>query len=326
MPAEPTGIRASQAGVLTRAQALTAGYTIDAIRARLATGRWQRIQIGVYLTYSGPAARDSQLWAAVLGAGPGATLSHQTAAQLWGFAPWTGGLIHVTVPSRRRVQPPPGAVVHRSARIDQARHPSRLPPLTRVEDTVLDLVQQAGDLDEAIDWVTRACSRRLTLPGRLLGALEGRSRVSWRAELTAALSDVAEGCHSPLERRYLQRVERVHKLPVGRRQAPRAVAALGSDHPGRRYDDVRYEPWQVVVELDGRIAHPDPQRWRDMRRDNAVTEGGGRSLRYGWADVVSRSCAVAAQVAGVLRESGWPGRARSCSTNCVVDRQDPARA
>ena len=39
-----------QAGVITRAQALAAGMSRDAVYARLRTGRWQRIHTGVYAT------------------------------------------------------------------------------------------------------------------------------------------------------------------------------------------------------------------------------------------------------------------------------------
>ena len=75
---------------------MAAGLTRHAVYARLASGRWQRLHAGVYAAYSGPLARESQLWAAVLGARPGAVLCHQTAAELHGFLePRKGGAIHV---------------------------------------------------------------------------------------------------------------------------------------------------------------------------------------------------------------------------------------
>jgi hypothetical protein len=55
-----------------------------------------------------------------------------------------------------------------------------------------------------------------------------------------------------------------------------------------------------------------------MRRDNAAVVDGRRVLRYGWADVAGQPCAVAAQVATVLRASGWSGTARRCGTQCTV--------
>ena len=70
----------SQRGVVTRRQALRAGLTRSAIGTRIGTGRWQRIYPGVLATFSGEPGREALLWAAVLRAGPGAALSHETAA------------------------------------------------------------------------------------------------------------------------------------------------------------------------------------------------------------------------------------------------------
>ncbi len=67
---------------MTTRQAVEAGLTVDQITAKLRFGRWKRIHRGVYATFSGEPTRLAQLWAAVLCAGPGATLSYQTAAEL----------------------------------------------------------------------------------------------------------------------------------------------------------------------------------------------------------------------------------------------------
>jgi very-short-patch-repair endonuclease len=67
-----------------------------------------------------------------------------------------------------------------------------------------------------------------------------------------------------------------------------------------------------VVELDGRDAHPDAERFRDRRRDNRVVVSGRLSLRYGWREISDDPCAVAAEVAAVLRHLGWVGEFRMC--------------
>lgn len=172
---------------------------------------------------------------------------------------------------------------------------------------MLDLSQCARSLDEALGHVARACGRRLTTADRLSAALAARPRMRWRRELRAALSDIDAGCHSLLELRYLCDVEREHRLPAAKRQ----VARLRDG--GRWYDDVHYWSFGVRVELDGRAAHPTESRWRDARRDNAAVADGDTVLRYGWADVVDRPCMVAAQVAAVLRRTGWTGRPVPCA-------------
>ena len=92
----------------------------------------------------------------------------------------------------------------------------------------------------------------------------------WRTELTAALGLGADGVHSLLEFRYVHRVERPHGLPVATRQFQ--VTRAGQ----HQYHDVTYQPYGVVVELDGRVAHPVELRWRDIRRDNASNVEGSR--------------------------------------------------
>jgi very-short-patch-repair endonuclease len=306
-----------QRGALSRQQALNCGLTPDHIKAQLRARRWQRLFRSVYATFNGPAPRECLLWAAVLCAGPRAALSHQSAAEVAGLVDGAQDPIHVSVPPDRRVAAVPGIVLHNSVRIESACHPTRLPPRTRIEETVVDLTQVSRNLEEALGWIARACGRRLSRPDRIASAIHARRKLRWRADLLAGLGDVAAGTHSPLELRYLRAVERAHGLPRGARQH-----AVDRDR-GRRYDDVRYARFGVVVELDGRLAHPDESRWRDMRRDNDSVASGVRVLRYGWADVASRPCAVAAQVVQVLRAAGWRGMAGPCQPGCPVTGLPP---
>ncbi len=238
-----------QHGVLTRQQAYAAGLTKAQVEARVRGGRWQRLTGRVFATFTGPPPRAAVLWAALLRAGRGAVLSHETAAELQGLTDGPAAAIHLIVPSGRRIAPAAGTVVHLRARAVAARHPTRLPPQTRVEETVLDLTQRAGTLDEALAWITRAIGRRLTTVQRIGQAMGRRAKLRWRGELRAALDDVASGCHSLLELRYLRDVERRHGLPAGERQAVRPRRG------GRWYDDVHYRGYHVRVELDGRAAH-----------------------------------------------------------------------
>jgi len=304
-------IRERQAGALSRKQALACGLTDEAIEARL-RDRWQRVFGSIYVTHNGPLHRDCLMWAAVLRAGSGAVLSYQSAGELAGLVDDPDPRIHVTVPSDRRVAPIRGVAIHYSNRLAAARHPLRLPPQTRVEETVVDLTQTCDRLGDALGWITRAGGRRLTRPERIALAIDARKKVRWREELLSALTDVDSGAQSPLELKYLRDVEHAHDLPSGSRQQR-------TGRPGRRtYDDVRYTAFGVVVELDGRAAHPDEARWRDMSRDNASAVEGRRVLRYGWGDVVGQPCAVAAQVAEVLQASGWLGTPRPCGPGCVL--------
>ena len=318
LPPELSELATLQRGILRRAQVLACGLTDEVIAARVSRGSWQRLFPGIYAVFSGDLSRDASLWAAVLYAGRGAMVSHQTAAELWGLADGPSSVIHLTVPSDRRVTPQPGIVLHLSTRANQAIHPSALPPRTRLEDTVIDLCCAAGDLDAAVGWLTRAIGRRRTAPDKLLVALDARSRVRWRAQLAELLSPDSAGIHSVLEYRYVRDVERPHRFPAATRQAP---SRLGSRS---LYRDTLYEAYKTAVELDGRVAHPGDSRWNDIHRDNAAATAGISTLRYGWLDVTTTPCEVAAEIAAALAGRGY-ALARPCSPACPVGR-GPASA
>lgn len=299
-----------QSGVVTRQQALGAGLASTALDNQLRSRRWQQLQRGVYACFTGSPARDAELWAAVLRAGDGAALSYRTAAELYGLDRAAGGLIHVTVPAGRRASIVRGGVVHFSRRLEQTRHPALLPPRTRIDDTVLDLVLTSATFDEAFDWLCRATGRRLTTPARLTAALQARSKVRWRTDLLAALADVGDGAQSNLELRYVRNVERAHGLPAAQRQAKIVTGNR------TRYVDNLYEEAKLAVELDGRAAHPPERRWDDSHRDNEHASVGIMTVRYNWADVNYRACTVAAQVGELLRMRGTAVRLRRCGPSC----------
>jgi hypothetical protein len=295
-----------QHGALTREQAMDGGLSRRLIAARLDSGRWQRLHRGVFVTFSGPVPREAQLWGAVLRVGEHAVLSHHTAAEVWRLSDSPSGLIHLTVPRRAASPAIPGLVLHFSSRLPEARHPARLPPQTKLEETALDLADLAPTAEDAVAWPIRACQRRLTTPDRITATLAARSRARWRRDIADAIPDIRAGVHSPLELRYVREVERRHGLPRGDRQATvtRGVS--------RQYIDVLYAAYGVVVELDGVLAHSADGRLRDARRDNANTLDGYQTLRYGWAPVAYHACATALEVFSLLQRHGLRTPFRPC--------------
>jgi hypothetical protein len=307
-----SGTLEKQKGILSHGQAIGAGVSKHIIAGRIESGQWQRLHRGVFAAFSGPVPRDALLWAAVLRAGERAVLSHHTAAELWKLSDEPLEPIHVSVPRDTGVLDIPGLVVHYSSRLPQARHPARLPPQTRLEDTVLDLVELARTAEDAVAWPIKACQRRLTTPGRLAGALEDRHRVRWRGDVRDAIGVARVGVHSPLELRYFRDVERRHGLVPGDRQV---LVARGT---ARQYLDVRYSDYGVVVELDGVLAHSPDNRKQDARRDNANTLDGYQTLRYSWVPVAYHACETARQVFELLRRNGYRGTLRRCGKTCRI--------
>ncbi len=101
-------VTAEQAGVVSRQQLLRAGVSRTTVDSKHKRGLWQQIHPGVYGTFTGTAPWEAHLWAAVLYAGPGALLSHETAAEVLRLTDRRCPVIQVTIPASRRVRPPEG--------------------------------------------------------------------------------------------------------------------------------------------------------------------------------------------------------------------------
>jgi very-short-patch-repair endonuclease len=318
MPAEPPPLSRElltvQGNAIARRQSVYSGMDPLTMRTRVRNGRWQRLQRGVYAAFSGEPSRETVLWAALLRAGPGAVLSHQTAAERHGLIDEPSSLITITIPASKRPARAKisGLVIHRSDAILRTRHPAMLPPCTRVEDTVLDLIEIAPTFDDAYAWICRAVGRRRTTTDRIRLAMDARKKMRWRREITVALGDADGGALSVLEYRYIRRVERPHKLPVARRQA------RIRQRTGNMYLDNLYEEYEVCVELDGTAAHPADEQWLDKRRDNANAVSGLVTLRFGLLDLGDRRCETASAVATLLRRRGWTGSRRACGPGCTA--------
>ena len=97
-------LAARQGGVLADWQLIGLGVGRGAINYRLATGRLHSMHRGVYALGHTVVGNRGRLIAAVLACGPGAVVSHRSAADLWGIRPTARKRIDVTVPGRSRAR------------------------------------------------------------------------------------------------------------------------------------------------------------------------------------------------------------------------------
>jgi uncharacterized protein DUF559 len=138
---------------VAREQLLALGFTKRAIEHRTRTGRLHPIARGVYAVGRRHLSREGRWMAAVLACGPGAALSHRSAAALWGFGREHSDYIDVSVrrTSEARL---PGVRCHRRPSLPASAITIRLNiPLTQPVQTFLDLARVAGprDLERAIN-------------------------------------------------------------------------------------------------------------------------------------------------------------------------------
>lgn len=319
-----------QKQMISVAQAHAVGMSRGEIRWRVQSGHWQRVYRGVYATFSGELSREARLWAVVLRMGDDAALSHDSAAEQWGFGTGATGRIHVTVPAKsnpaRWTEELRAVVVHRSANWEGYMVPLLTLPCTPVPHTILDLVASARTHDDAYAWLSRAVTRRKATTAMVAAALPGRARMPRKTWLTDALTDITDGVHFPLERRWTRDVERAHGLPKADRQSRR------EGREGIRYLDNFYEPFNLAVELDGLAFHPTEDLDKDRRRDNEATIAHStRTLRYGFKEVANRPCEQAEQFGRALVKQGWPASTLkpcgpACPVNTLVRAPRPAAA
>jgi very-short-patch-repair endonuclease len=213
--------------------------------------------------------------AAVLSGGPGAVLSHESAAALWGIAPEVRGRIDVSVPFDC-FNHPPGVRIHRRYGL----RPLDLTetkgiPITAPIRTVLDL---AAQWDEARLERTVNEADRLDLvdPEELrdaLGSYGGERGVARLRTLldrhTFRLTD------SELERRFLRLVADAGlSIPLTRQRINGFLV------------DFYWPDLHLVVETDGLRYHRTPaQQTRDQLRDQAHAVAGLTPLRFTHAQI-----------------------------------------
>ena len=280
----------AQHGVITRAQLLDLGISSKAIKHRIAIGRLHPVYAGVYAVGRPELTRKGEWMAAVLACGPGAVISHSSAAALLDIRADLPGPIHVSARTQRRR---PGVVVHRRAVPDAGTCDGI--PVTSPAQTLVDLAAtlEPDPLEAAIN---QADKLDLIDPERLRAELEHFAGVPGVGGLRRTLDRrTFTMTDSELERRF---------RPIAR------AAGLPPPLTQQRVNGFRVDFfWPdlgLVVETDGLRYHRTPQQQaRDRLRDQAHTVAGLTPLRFTRAQVrfdrahVERTLSI---VAGLLRQ------------------------
>ena len=215
---------------------------------------------------------------------------------------------------RRNLQTVPGTAVHRMTQLADRVDWRAPPPRVRVNHALIDVmfVRIAGaGVAGAYSALSRTCFS-LTKPDRVARTLAGRARVPGRALIEGMLTDLRDGVCSVLERGYV-------RTSSGRTGCHGGAGSGPGSRPATA-QDVRYEEYDVVVELDGRAIHDNPDAWDDdARRDLAeLATGGAVTARVTYGLVFREACSTAAWIALILRRRGWTGPFVRCPA-CLPD-------
>jgi very-short-patch-repair endonuclease len=276
-----------QHAVLTREQLLALGFSADAIKHRIRTGRLHPKWRGVYAVGRPELTREGEWMAAVLACGPGAVLSHASAAAAWQLRRDDGAKIEVSVQGRA-ARRPRGITVHRPRTLaagDITRHQDI--PVTSPTRTLIDLAARLSR-DQLEAAIKQADKLDLVDPDALRQAVNGRRGAAKLRRIldrrTFALTA------SGLERRF---------LPIARN------AGLPKPQTGVFVNgfevDFYWPQLGLVVETDGLRYHRTPaQQAADRIRDQAHTAAGLTPLRFTHAQVTFESEHVRATLAAVV--------------------------
>ena len=293
--------------MVSRPQLLAAGLTARMVDRRVAAGRLIRLHRGVYALGHRRLTREGEWLAAVLAVGPGAALSHRSAAALHELLPERGSRIDVTTTARRTTTN--WIEVHPTRALageDLARR--RGIPVTTVARTLVDLAATAtcADLERAVN---EADVLRALDVGAVLAVAErvrgrrGRGRGALDAVLARHHGPVV--LRSELERRF-RALLRAHGLP----------AAEHNVRVGAWEVDAVWREERLAVELDSARFHDTPAaRARDADKTAQLEADGWTVRRYRMRHLAgARAVATAAELRGLLE--GGP----------AAGAQGPARA
>jgi very-short-patch-repair endonuclease len=260
-----------QHGVVSHQQLLGLGFAERWIEARLWEGRLQAVHQNVYAVGHFRLTNRSRWWAGLLAYGPGAVLSHRTAAVLWGFQRPRRGPIHVTARcGRQGIERRTGIWIHRCKYEAEDVTTRDGFPVTTVARTLLDLAEVAPF--ETLKGATEEADRLKLLRLRELERVceRGRGRRALRPvrRLFVELRAPDEG-RSPLEIRFAVFV-REHRLPAPTQNAD----VLGHEV------DVLWPEAKVIAELDSWEHHSHRAAFeRDRARDPKMLIAGYRTIR-----------------------------------------------
>jgi very-short-patch-repair endonuclease len=280
-----------QDGLITHRQAIQSGVTADALRGLRARGEWMTVLPQVYRVVESHQTAESTIRAASLWAGQPACVSGIAAASWWGLIAKAPSRVEITIPRTRRLRSRPEAVIKRRFLPPEDRALLRDVAVTGLPLTSLHAAVALGSagpemLDRALQTRVRFAEVRAA-HYRNLGCHGSH-------DAGLLLIAAADRAAAQSERTFIRLMKR---SGIGGWRANQAV------HVGSltRTCDFVFLRERVIVEIDGWAWHHTPDRFNaDRFKQNALTNGGWRVLRFTWLDLTQRPGYVVREVRSAL--------------------------
>ena len=252
----------------------------------------------VYAFGPRPLTKRGKWLAAVLAMGPGAFLSHRSAAALWGLA-GDRPKVDVNAPRGRQIRPGrrSGIKVHR-CKFDPGEVTMRDGiPVSTVARTLFDVAErsQPYELKNAWDEASRLKVLRIAEVAAVYERGQGRRRARGRIRpFLEAEQRHVEDSASPLEERFAEFVV-ARRLPP-----PQTNVLVGKDEVDALWPDAR-----LIVELDSWEFHSHRAAFeKDRDRDTDHLLAGYRTIRVTHRRLSEEPERLAAQIRALLAAGG----------------------
>jgi hypothetical protein len=287
-----------QGGAFSFVQALRLGFPRATISRRLSSGAWVRVHPGVYVVGGTPPSRLLDLWSAVLAAGDGAVVTHESAALLHGAERLPLRPITLTNPhgAHHHLE---GVFVHQIDDLaDHHRATWSSLPISTPGRAVVELgaTQNADTIGRVADDLVRGGRTTYAAIGAVLAQVARRGKPGID-KVMLVLDERGDGFVPPASEleRSLFAVLDAGGLPAPVRQLP-----LPGRGPIHGIADGGYLDAQIVLEADGRRWHARlAAAKRDRERDAQVVRAGWVPLRFTWEQIVHDP----GEVCAVVREA-----------------------
>lgn len=287
-----------QGGVVSRRQIYACGLTRWQVKGQLRARRWQALTDQAICLHNGPVDQHGQRCAAVIQGGPRAYLDGVSALVEAGLERFTEDRIRVTVPRGTRVRRNRQFDIRQSRRwcaddVIDAGIPRSRPAVAVVRGALWARTDRQAAL-----LMTMAVQQGI-VPAADVGLELLRIRRDKRRRLLhAVILDLLDGAGS-LGELDIARLMRLRGLPRPDRQV------LRRDGRRRYYLDLYWEPWKLVVEIDG-IQHGWAENVvADALRQNSLSIAGDTVLRVPVLGVRLAPEEFLDQIEAALRARGW---------------------
>jgi hypothetical protein len=290
--------------VLSRGQLRSLGWRDHQVDHEVRFGRWQRPTPGLVVLNTGLLSDEQRLWIGVLHAGPGAVLSHLTAARRAGLK-WVGNdTIDVLTPKGDLVAPLPGYFFHQTRRpYDRWVKPEAGPPRLPLEFAALLAAERDPYVRRAIGLLAACVQQGLTTAPRFDITIPLIRKLKHGKTFKLVLADIAGGAQSFAEINIKRLCEDAGLM------APTRQVVRHDKQGRRRYLDcvwVLADGRVIVLEIDGSFHADVTNWWKDIKRERSVVVQGDTVLRCSTIELRLE----AADVLDDLKRAGVPSQHR----------------